>query len=108
MFLRWTQYRDKAGRTRLYARLVRCWRDGKRVRHESIGSLYVRIQDGVEWPDETRRDFWHRLDYVLQCHRPSQAERANIERVFAAKLGPRPPLSGAAKLIAAVHKFIDS
>jgi hypothetical protein len=91
MFLRWARYRDKDGRTRLYARLVGSWREGRKVRQRTVGSLRVSIQAGVEWPDRRRRDFWNHLDNVLERHCPSPSERANIERAFAAELGERPP-----------------
>jgi hypothetical protein len=90
MFLRWTRYRDKNGRTRLYARLIANRREGRKVRQQTVGSLRVSIEAGVEWPDQRRRDFWRHLDYVLKRFDPSPSERANIERVFAAEPGERP------------------
>jgi hypothetical protein len=90
MFLRWTRYRDKDGRTRLYARLVGSWREGRKVRQRNVGSLHVCIQADVEWPDQQRRDFWRHLDFVLERHCASVSERAGIERTFAAELGERP------------------
>ena len=80
MFLRWTRYRDKSGRVRLYARLVSSWRDGNGVRHKRVGPLHVTIQAGVNWPEEERRDLWQHLDHVLTRYRPSPTERQNIER----------------------------
>jgi hypothetical protein len=102
MFLRWARYRAKGGRTRLYARLVVGWREGRRVRQRTVGSLHVCIQAGVEWPDQQRRDFWNHLDYVLSRHHASPSERANIERVFAIELGERPPPSALEKAWRAV------
>jgi hypothetical protein len=93
MFLRWTRYRDKDGRTRLYARLITNWREGRKVRQRKVGSLRVSIQAEVEWPEERRRDFWRHLDNVLERYCPSPGERANIERAFAKELGTRPPPS---------------
>jgi hypothetical protein len=102
MFLRWLRYRDKAGRVRLYARLLSSHRQGGKVRQWSHGSLYVRIQQGVAWSEQDRRDFWSHLDHVLG-NRPTSAERANIERVFASEVGPRPPPTAAERLLHAMH-----
>jgi hypothetical protein len=90
MFLLWQSYRDKAGRTRFYARLVESRREGRRVRHLSVGSLRVSLQQGT-LSDRDRRYAWRHLDYVLERCRPSPTERANIERTFASKIGERPP-----------------
>jgi hypothetical protein len=90
MFLRWTSYRDTSGRVRLYARLVRSWREGKNIRHRSIGSLYVRIHEGANWSAEESRAAWAHLDHVLERYSPSPVERENIERAFARKVGERP------------------
>ena len=91
MFLRWTKYRDKRGRVRLYARLISSWREGGRVRHKSDGSLRVCIQAGVNWSADHTRQTWAHLDYVLARYRLSATERENIERAFAAQVGERPP-----------------
>jgi hypothetical protein len=106
MFLRWTRYRDKQGGVRLYARLLTCHREGRRIRQRSITSLRVSISAGVEWPAEERRDMWRHLDYVLERHRPSPAERANIERVFAAEVGERPPPSALVRAWAEVGPML--
>jgi hypothetical protein len=77
-FLRWTRYRDKAGNVRLYARLVSSVREGRRVRHQKIGSLYVCISEGGEWSAQQRSDAWGHLDYVLR--RYSSASLATRSR----------------------------
>ena len=99
MFLRWSKYRDKSGHVRLYARLISTRREGCRIRHLSVGSLYVRIHEGVEWSEQRRRDIWGHLDYVLKRYCVSPSERSNIERVFTAKVGERPDISPAAKTL---------
>src|SRR5262249_50074516 len=104
MFLRWTKYCDKSGKVRLYARLISARREGRRVRHLRVGSLYVRIHEGVEWSEEKRREIWDHLDYVLTRFDPSPAERENIERVFAAKVGERPDISPAAMALVRANK----
>jgi hypothetical protein len=101
MFLRWARYRDKAGRVRLYARLLSSRRVGGKVRQESYGSLRVIVQQGVAWDEQTRRDLWSHLDHVIR-HRVSPVERANIERAFAAELGARPPMSAFERAMHAV------
>jgi hypothetical protein len=100
MFLRWTRYRDKAGRVRLYARLLSSRRVGGKVRHISDGSLRVIVQAGIALDEQFRRDLWTRLDHYIE-HR-SPRERANIERVFAAEMGPRPPPTAFARALHAV------
>jgi len=73
MFLRWTKYRDRQGRVRLYGQLLSSRREGRRVRHDYIGALRVCIQADINRsPDETR-DLWRHLDYVLARYRAAEA-----------------------------------
>jgi hypothetical protein len=90
MFLRWIRYRDKDGRVRLYPRLLISRREGAKVRHKHAG-LWLRIivQEGIKMDEQTRRDMWSHLDDMLG-NRPTAVARANIERVFAGQVGPRP------------------
>jgi hypothetical protein len=104
MFLRWTRYRDKQSRVRLYPRLVLSRREANKVRHQSIGSLYFCIPAGVDWPAEERRGMWRHLDYVLERYRPSPTEGKHIERVFAAEVGERPPASALEAALAHVWR----
>jgi hypothetical protein len=90
MFLRWLRYRDKAGRVRLYARLLSSHRLGGKVVQRKNCSLRVCILQGAVWSEQDRRDFWAYLDHVLG-NRPTPRERANIEWTFASEVGPRPP-----------------
>jgi hypothetical protein len=104
MFLRWARYRNKQGRVRLYARLLSSRRVGKKVRHESLGSLYVRFDADVDWSADQRRTAWRHLDHVLQRYRVSPRERANIERAFAAEVGDRPPPTALENFIMAMAR----
>jgi hypothetical protein len=92
MFLRWVRYRDKSGQVRLSARLLSAHRRGGKVIHKRniklkpiivhpTGMVYGRFG---RWD---RRDLWGHLDYAIQGSTPR--ERANIERAFAAVVGPR-------------------
>jgi uncharacterized protein (DUF2344 family) len=64
----------------------------------------VVIQQGGAWSEQERRDFWSHLDRMLG-NRPTPAERANIERMFASEVGPRPPMSASER---AMHVGIIS
>jgi hypothetical protein len=101
MFLRWLRYRDKDGHVRLYARLLHSRRVGGKVRHVTDCSLRIRgILAGAVYAEQDLRDLWHHLDHVIRHASPR--ERANIERVFASEMGPRPPESAHTRAVMAM------
>ena len=60
---------------------------GRKVRHVTEYSLRIRgVLAGAVYAEQDLRDLWHHLDHAIRLASPR--ERANIERVFAAEMGP--------------------
>jgi hypothetical protein len=101
MFLRWLRYRDKAGHAGSTLTCSRRGAWGGKARQISYHSLRICIQQGLALDEQARCDLWDRRDHALD-NRPTPTSRANIERVFAAEVGPRPPMTAFARAMQAV------